>query len=93
VTTHPDDIATLLARIRGEYLEMPGLRLSAAQAARLWGLERVRCEAVLAALVDRGFLRRMPDGTFTRVTADTPVATPLRMARAGLERPAARRPA
>jgi len=91
--TPSDDIQLLLARIRGEFLEMPGLRLSAAQAARLWGLEATRCEALLAALVDAAFLRRMPDGTFARVTPDAERRPVLRMARTGLERAAARRPA
>ena len=33
-------IDEVLQRIQGEYLEMPGLRLTPAQAQRLWGLER-----------------------------------------------------
>jgi hypothetical protein len=90
-TLPSDDIDTLLARIRGEYLEMPGLRLSPAQASRLWGLDAARCEALLTALVDLGFLRRMPDGTFARVTGETPVASMLRMARARIELTPARR--
>ena len=32
-----DDV---LQRIQGEFVEMPGLRLTAAQAQRLWGLDR-----------------------------------------------------
>ena len=31
--------AELLARVRGEFLEMPGLQLAAAQAARLWDVD------------------------------------------------------
>ena len=31
-----DSITRLLTRIRGEFPEMPGLRLTSAQAARLW---------------------------------------------------------
>jgi hypothetical protein len=49
-------IAMDLARIRGEYIEMPGLVLTLPQAARLWGLSARRTAALLAALVDSGFL-------------------------------------
>ena len=37
----------VLRRIQGEYIEMPGLRLTVAQAQRLWGLDRAVCDAVL----------------------------------------------
>ena len=47
--------ALLLQRIRAEYIEMPGLNLTAAQAQRLqqwlWGLDGATCDMVLAALV------------------------------------------
>ena len=32
-------IDQMLQRIQGEFVEMPGLRLTAAQAQRLWGLD------------------------------------------------------
>jgi hypothetical protein len=66
-------IDELLKRIKGEYLEMPGLRLTAAQAQRLWGLERTSCDALLAALVDTKFLFRTRDGAFVR--SDTAALT------------------
>ena len=56
----------LLRRIKGEFLEMPGLRLTSAQARRLWGLAPDTCEVVLTALVTAGFLRQMRDGAFAR---------------------------
>ena len=34
-----DDVATVLQRIRAEFREMPGLKLTAAQATRLWHLD------------------------------------------------------
>ena len=46
----------LHARIRGEYQEMPGLRLTVAQAARLFNLEVAHCAQVLDALVTDGAL-------------------------------------
>jgi len=60
----------MLRRIRGEYLEMPGLRLQPEQARRLWGLDAQTCGHLLQALVDRGFLCRRADGTYGRLTAD-----------------------
>ncbi len=47
----------LVERIAAEYREMPGLSPTAAQAARLWGLDRDSCVAVLQALVADGWLR------------------------------------
>jgi hypothetical protein len=58
-----DDV---LRRVRGEYIEMPGLRLTTAQAQRLWGLDRASCDALLGALVDAKFLSRTRDGAFVR---------------------------
>ena len=56
-----------LSRVRGEFLEMPGLRLTAPQARRLWGLDAASCEALLDALVRTNFLFRTRDGAFMRV--------------------------
>ena len=58
-----DDV---LCRIRGEYLEMPGLRLTTAQAQRLWNLDRPTCENMLGALVATRFLQQTRDGSFVR---------------------------
>ena len=46
----------LYARIRGEYQEMPGMRLTLAQAARLFNLEPTHCALVLDVLVTEGAL-------------------------------------
>lgn len=59
-------IDDVLQRIQGEFIEMPGLRLTGAQAQRLWGLERDVCAALLAALVDAKFLSQTRDGAFIR---------------------------
>ncbi len=60
---HPQGwITALLHRVRAEYEEMPGLCLTRAQAMRLWGLDGVACEAILAALVDVGYLRMTSRG-------------------------------
>jgi DNA-binding IclR family transcriptional regulator len=58
----------LLKRIQGEFLEMPGLRLTPEQAARLLGLERQTCVELLGSLVVEKFLACGPDGRYTRLT-------------------------
>ena len=63
------ELDAVVARVRAEFLEMPGLRLTSAQAARLWGLEAVTCEAVIDTLVHSRFLRRTPAGVIIRTTA------------------------
>jgi hypothetical protein len=65
-----DDI---IRRIQGEFLEMPGLRLTEPQARRLWALEPSLCSAVLTELVDDGFLLRTREGAFVRVDAARPI--------------------
>jgi hypothetical protein len=60
-------IEDVLKRVEGEFVEMPGLCLTAAQAQRLWGLDREFCERLLEALVERKFLAQRRDGTFIRV--------------------------
>jgi hypothetical protein len=56
----------LVSRIRSEFLEMPGLQLTLAQAARLWNLEPRACRDVIEALVDSAFLRWTARGTVVR---------------------------
>ena len=62
----------VLQRIQGEYLEMPGLRLTSAQAQRLWGLDRDVCDALLGALIDAKFLSQTRDGAFVRIEGARP---------------------
>ena len=86
----PTPLVVYTRRIYSEYLEMPGLRLTCAQAQRLWGIEAAACAEALAALVSAGFLRCTDNGQFVRLT-DGAVATPLRMAKAELAPPARER--
>jgi hypothetical protein len=60
------ELHTLVARVRAEFNEMPGLRLTAEQAQRLWGVEPAICESVIDALVRTSFLRRAQGGTIMR---------------------------
>ena len=56
----------LVERIRGEFMEMPGLRLTLAQAARLWGMDQSACRTVIDILVQSAFLRWTAAGTIVR---------------------------
>lgn len=58
------DTSRLLERVRSEYLEMPGLTLTPAQARRLWNMDEPICEQLLLALLESGFLRRTWRDTF-----------------------------
>jgi hypothetical protein len=69
-----DDV---LRRVQGEFLEMPGLRLTTPQARRLWGLDAAQCDALLGALVEANFLFRTRDGAFMRVEHAAPVKASL----------------
>ena len=65
----PEEIVEIVKRIRVEYIERPDLRLSFAQARRLWNLPADLCETALSTLVQSGFLARLPDGSFLRRAA------------------------
>ena len=54
----------LIGRIRGEFTEMPGLKLSLQQACRLWNLSAGACREALDALRAEGFLYQTPSGAF-----------------------------
>lgn len=72
-------IEDVFRRVQGEFLEMPGLRLTEAQARRLWGMETELCSALLGELVDANFLFRTRDGAFMRVEHAGPVKGTARM--------------
>ena len=59
-------IADAVTRLKGTFLEIPGTKLKASEAARLCGLEAPVCGIILDALKDAGFLRRGADGSFVR---------------------------
>ena len=62
-TTHD-----VFARVRAEYLEMPGLTLTAPQVERLCGIDPMLCRLILDALVGEGFLRVNAGGAYARLT-------------------------
>ena len=63
-TTRKQPPELLVARVRGEFSEMPGLRLTLQQACRLWQLEVSVCETLLDHLVLEGFLDKTDNGFF-----------------------------
>jgi hypothetical protein len=63
-TGGPEAMTPLALRVLGEYGEMPGLRLTVPQAARLFGITPDFAEAVLEELRDATILSRSQDGVF-----------------------------
>jgi hypothetical protein len=62
------DQVSLSRRVRGEFAEMPGLRLTSVQAGRLLGLDTALSDQVLQELVRLGFLCRNSSGVFARLS-------------------------
>ncbi|HEU4935584.1 MAG TPA: hypothetical protein VFT39_03955 [Vicinamibacterales bacterium] len=58
------DFVRLLAIVRGDFLEMPGLRLTKKQAQRFWALNSDTCDALLGTLEASQFLRQTRDGNY-----------------------------
>jgi hypothetical protein len=58
---------SLVARVRGEYGEMPGMRLTLLQACRLWQVDVSTCELCLQELVRQGFLYKTANGAYGAV--------------------------
>jgi hypothetical protein len=55
-------------RIRAEFLEMPGMRLTPEQVERLSGVDRAVCKCVLDDLVRAKFLGMLPNGSYGRLS-------------------------
>lgn len=60
------DHGDLLVRVRCEFLEMPGLQLTAKQAARLWNVDQDTANALLDTLMALRFLARTKTGAYAR---------------------------
>jgi len=65
--------AAVVDRVRAEFVEMPGLELTLAQAVRLWTLGVDDCRHVIDSLVDVGFLKWTPRRTIVRTGMDLPI--------------------
>lgn len=61
-----DAFTRAVQRVKAEFLEMPGLTLTVAQAARLWSFEAGFCAAVLGSLEEARFLVRTRHAAFAR---------------------------
>lgn len=78
-----------LDRLRSEFLEMPGLRLTVPQVQKLCGVEPHLCRAVLDALVEAGFLTVDVQDRYARASGDPAVhARTVKAGSAGERRPA-----
>ena len=62
----PMPSSALLCVIRGEFREMPGMRLTRAQFRRLWNLTSQECDRLLTHLLQDEFLVEVRDGRFAR---------------------------
>jgi hypothetical protein len=63
----PDEVwDATLARVRGEFEEMPCMRVTSSQAAALLGLKQPTAGWVLERLADEGFLSRTEQGEYMR---------------------------
>lgn len=63
----PDELwDATLARVRGEFAEMPCMRVTPDQARTLLGLQEPTSTWVLEHLAEEGFLSRTPQGEYVR---------------------------
>lgn len=65
-TLTPFSFDDLVERIRAEFIEQPGLRLTESQGCRLWQVDRPTLRRVLGTLTDTAFLASTPDGRYAR---------------------------
>jgi Fic family protein len=65
---HDDSVTLLLCRVRGEFLELPGLRLTSAQASRLWALDHQTSQRILEGLTKAGFLVKTRENAYVRAS-------------------------
>lgn len=77
-----NDPSLTVMRAFNEFMEMPGLRLTVAQARRLWALDEETCRQILEQLVSAKFLVRLSDGAYLRQT-DGPAECPRPSSAAG----------
>ena len=68
--SNPDGVSGTMARVYGEYVEMPGLQLTLEQAQRLFGLGESECGVVLESLVECQILVQLPNGKYTRSSGE-----------------------
>ena len=60
------NLPALILLVQSDFLNTPGLRLTAAQAARYFGLDGETSRAILTTLSDAGVIGRAADGAYVR---------------------------
>ena len=60
----PSNVGNIARIVAAEYREMPGMRLTCAQAQRLWHLSPDDCRRVFDTLVTAGTLEQDPTGRY-----------------------------
>jgi hypothetical protein len=63
---HEDEFTRAVTRTKAEFLEMPGLKLTAEHATRLFALDLALCHSVLMTLVESRFLIQTRSAAFAR---------------------------
>lgn len=87
------DVAVLVQRIRTQFLEMRGLKLTVAQGCRLWNISRPVCDQAFEQLLKEEFLDRTASGAFVALPSVLSIAkasVTRRDANPATQRPAAR---
>jgi hypothetical protein len=69
-TTVRNGMEEVITAIRGEFNEMPGMRLTRDQFCRLWRLDSREAERVIEFLMTSGFLRRDQGNRYGRAMKD-----------------------
>ena len=68
---HAASVADCAQRIRREYLDLPGMSLTATQARRLSNLDKETCQLALDMMIRERFLRRTPQAQYVRCTTSS----------------------
>jgi hypothetical protein len=58
----------LVQRIREEFEEAPGLRITVSEGSRFWGLDEGTCDQVLGRLLATGFLAKGVDERYRQAS-------------------------
>jgi len=67
MVTEQPHLLDWLQLIRAEFDDLPGLKLSQSEVEEMWGLDATMADALLAALVSAGVLRRTDDMKYVRL--------------------------
>ena len=76
----------MLQMICNQFVELRGLRLTAQQAQRVWGIDEWTCRRLLETLVERKFLFQTEHGMYVQLTNGAARPQGLRVPKAALKR-------